>query len=479
MLKWTPEFLERVPVNQVLTQRNAYDLEHFPRLISDQCLQGDHSLLAKHIKASLLRGHMTRYEVIPMPRGLSGDRPVLLPDLVTRLAYASLVALADPILDPPSRSDQVREDFRDFGSQERKKAYVVISDIAACYEYIVPEILAEELFLRSDDYELVSHLSSLLTDLSLLGRGIPQMLDPSDRLSDLYLAKVDRALDRAGLNWRLTADDYKVVVPTWEETTEALELLEREVRGIGLILSADKTRLVTAGQRAVTQGSGTVDTDFDFEDEESEDPSDVLLEWHEAWSESRGTARIVEPPPASIIWALTSVTGLTPGLLADVAFAHPPHLEHVIEFVLRLASDSDEYDDFISETFQKLLETANRSGWSRLWLVEGASRLLEMEGFGHRLDVREIAVSALDDSREAVRVQAAWLLAKHYRLTVDQLRKVHLKSSILTISGVSACTSMAAVRARTGRNELKQMLAGVVAKEPLNELAAKWAESQT
>ena len=286
MESWSSDFVSKLGLEQVISNPSAMALEHFPPFLLDRSLLHSSDLITGHVKNASLRGHRPTFEVVPMPRAYNGDRPIVCADLVTRAAYAALALAAQPGLDPDSRAPETQEEFQSYGSTIPGFSHVVVADIAAFYEYIVPGLLADELMLRTDDAVLVDALNGVLLELSTLGRGIPQMLLPSDRLSDVYLAPVDRALARALWSFKRTADDYKILATDWDSANKALDLLEREVRAIGLILSASKTRVVRAGPAAMSKGSSAREAE-EQEQEECEEwavsPEDPLLEWHARW----------------------------------------------------------------------------------------------------------------------------------------------------------------------------------------------------
>ena len=482
MLPWTQAFIERCAFDKVITNSRLYQLEHLPPMISDVCLQSAPDELGQHVKASLLNGHTVRSEVIPMPRGTSGDRPIIHTDLATRVAYAALVSLTKDVTEADSRSLPARRDFQEFGSEPSQDAaeheqstHVLIADIAACYEYIVPELLTDELLLRTDDYPLVERIKDLLTELSTLGRGIPQMLPPSDRLADIYLSKIDRALSRANLEWRRTADDYKII-SDWPGTNSALELLEREVRAAGLILSADKTRVVRRGTSAIARMSGGgADGEPDSDETTDIDTADALLEWHSDWKQERGQKR-VEPPPASDINDVNDIRSLGPEVISDIVFAHRPHLEYVIK-MLHQSADSDPDSLVTAPAFLKMLESRNLNAWEILWIMHGADKL-STSSFKDQIGTRcrDLAKLALQDGHESVRVQAGWFLAKNYSLTVNQVRQLHVRSSQMTSPGVSAVASLIAGRSTSQKKELEQVAVAIASESVLNKRAAVWAK---
>jgi hypothetical protein len=314
----------------------------------------------------------------------------------------------------------------------------------------------------------------------------------------MYLAKVDRALDRKGLNWRRTADDYKIVVSRWEDANPALETLERELRAVGLILSADKTRIVKAGEAAVTRASGEPDDDDDDDDHDDSDeedsdesggsddlgtkaempPQDRLFLWHSTWQQRRQSGGPkLDPLPASVITSIKDPGRLTANVLVDLAFANPPHLEYLLGLLLDFARKSDATDRLIVETVRGLLTTGTNNAWSVLWLLWGTGQLLDIERLKSQVSAEPLAKKALADPRESVRVEAAWYLAKHYSVSAEQVRQLHLGASGLTMTGVAAVATLAAERASLNdKSKMKQLLSGIKGGEPMNELAAAWAK---
>ncbi len=195
-LTWPASLLGRDEVGNAAKSPLPYVLEHLPTLISDRSVQGSPTQVRKHAIARLEFGHSPLVETIPMPRAVTGDRPIQYPDIATRVAYNAIVMMLASALDPSSRSSKTREAFAAFGTDPAADHYVVISDVAACYEYVVPNLLADEVLLRTDDHAVSQALRELLAALAVRGRGVPQMMEASDRLVDLYLAMADRVLDR-------------------------------------------------------------------------------------------------------------------------------------------------------------------------------------------------------------------------------------------------------------------------------------------
>ena len=87
--------------------------------------------------------------------------------------------------------------------------------------------------MKGQDYELVNALMQLLEETQGRAYGLPQLLDPSDRLSEVYIDRVERALIRAGFHtWRYN-DDFRIGCRDYPETLDAIEHLDVWPGGIG------------------------------------------------------------------------------------------------------------------------------------------------------------------------------------------------------------------------------------------------------
>jgi hypothetical protein len=110
----------------------------------------------------------------------------------------------------------------------------VKADLASFYDYIDHEILGQELLIRTADHAAIECLLDLLGEVQGRRYGLPQLLEPSDRLSDLYGDRVLRALRRKQWPaWRFN-DDFRIAVETFEEAKRALDDLTAAARDNGL-----------------------------------------------------------------------------------------------------------------------------------------------------------------------------------------------------------------------------------------------------
>ena len=121
-------------------------------------------------------------------------------------------------------------------------AYVVKADIASFYDYVDHDSLAQELLLRTREHATIQCLLDLLLEVQGRRYGIPQLLQPSDLLSDLYGDRVLRALRRKQWpSWRYN-DDFRIAAESFEDVKRALDDLTAAARDNGLVLNESKTR---------------------------------------------------------------------------------------------------------------------------------------------------------------------------------------------------------------------------------------------
>src|SRR5262249_34904011 len=85
-------------------------------------------------------------------------------------------------------------------------------------------------------------LTELLSEVEQRSFGLPQLLESSDQLSEVYIRIVERDLVRRGLLiWRYN-DDFRIAVKPYGDALEAIERLAASAREIGLTLNDHKTR---------------------------------------------------------------------------------------------------------------------------------------------------------------------------------------------------------------------------------------------
>lgn len=182
-----------------------------------------------------------------------GTRPVPIMGIIERVAYRALTSFvmgdrevaersADSYRDflfGPIGFAQDDEGFIDF--LEPKVNYVVEADIAAFYQYVDHDVLKQELELQGSAIEGVDILIELLGEFEQRTFGLPQLIDASDWLSEVYIGRVERDLIRSGWpTWRYN-DDFRIACTDYTEALDAIEKLGEAARLVGLTVSDYKT----------------------------------------------------------------------------------------------------------------------------------------------------------------------------------------------------------------------------------------------
>lgn len=222
---------------------------------------------AKWLSGQLLREYTPARQVIVNVRKLGyGIRPVSILAIPDRVLYRALVShilrdyppvqrdaeaylrfLMAPIV--TAREEERAKNPRDpndkkiFFSVLGSSIYthVVKSDIVAYYQYVNHGILGNELFNLSSGYEAIDALLEFLLEAQGREHGIPQLLDPSDELSEIYMQVLVRALLRHGLPTWNFSDDLRVLCKSYEESRWAIEILNGLASDIGLAINEGKT----------------------------------------------------------------------------------------------------------------------------------------------------------------------------------------------------------------------------------------------
>ncbi len=180
--------------------------------------------------------------VVSVRKHRHGVRPVAELCARDRVLYRALVNRWESKLAEPDRSRNAYNTFLNAPLRAVKAPkYVVSSDVTAYYQYVDHGLLARELLARTGDSDGVDALTGLLAGLIGRSYGLPQQSGSSDVLAEAYLSVVERRLLRQGLAvWRYN-DDFRIAADSWSDALNAVDALERECRGVGLVLNDSKT----------------------------------------------------------------------------------------------------------------------------------------------------------------------------------------------------------------------------------------------
>lgn len=479
---------------EVVTSR----MDRFPSLISDECLSDDTELLAQYTESHWSEFDFSMSETLTMPKGRFGTRPIDVLPGSTRSAYHALLAALKSALPTETRSVEWQE-HRRFGS-DSATGYLVDMDVASCYEYIDHGVLRGELLLHSCNLALSDGMVTLLGSFMRNGRGLPQMLRPSDLLADTYLSVIDRYLDRRDIPFHRYADDIRMVVGGWGEANEVVEDVADQLRTIGLIASEGKTRILraeniadpeTEDERFLTNkvlsrtsvpefeltrimgpyGSVTVmDEDVDAEVSIDKERANVEVAMKIISNEDNlsldGTMKWLT------IQSLASLRNkderVSDDAILDLLHKDQGMAEHICEYLIARAKRETESREVQWATLRKIVKTGRQSPWTKIWIT-AAVRAIPAVDTLDRGEVLDWLTLQLQDRHETVRAQAAWALAAHGVLIAEAFEKVYIGSSVLTRHGLAATASKA--------NILNPNVARAVQGDsPLNKAAWAWAQ---
>jgi hypothetical protein len=122
--------------------------------------------------------------------------------------------------------------------------YVVQADISSYYQYVDHGVLLTEVENRSGKIAESRMLIELLGEIQGATYGLPQLLDASDKLSEVYMQILERDLvRRVGDVWRFN-DDFRLAVNGYGNAQQALEDLAAAARPLGLVLNDHKSNII-------------------------------------------------------------------------------------------------------------------------------------------------------------------------------------------------------------------------------------------
>jgi hypothetical protein len=247
--------------------------------------------------------------VVAVAKPVTGSRPVAIWGFAERVTYRALTDLLMTLA--THEMNRSPERYREFISAPMTYAeergtrpsiyddlpfdppwpseaiiqYVVKADLASFYDYIDHDILGRELLIRTADHAAVECLLDLLGEVQGRRYGLPQLLEPSDRLSDLYAGRVLRALRRKQwAAWRFN-DDFRIAVETFEDAKRALDDLAAAARDNGLVLNESKTRTPSISSYWQETVISQVDVHLP-RDGVQHDPADLVADYTEGARDS-------------------------------------------------------------------------------------------------------------------------------------------------------------------------------------------------
>jgi CRISPR-associated protein Cas1 len=211
--------------------------------------------LSKALLAESYWPHKLRRTFI---RKASGSlRPLSIPAVIDRVAQTAAMLILEPAMDV--RMSETSLAYRAgrgvpdaikavAAAHAEGLAWTLEADIASYFDSIWHRQLMIDLAIWIDDERILRLLLRWLRSFGWRGRGIAQGAPVSPLLANLYLHPVDRLM--ATLGWRMVryADDFVVLAASEREAGIALKDVSRLLRGRGLALNPEKTRIVQPSQ---------------------------------------------------------------------------------------------------------------------------------------------------------------------------------------------------------------------------------------
>lgn len=220
--------------------------------------------LMRDLKAGTFRSLPLRRAYIPKGFGSKKFRPLGIPAVRDRVAQEVLRRLLTPIFEPefhdasfgyiPKRNcHQAIERLLEFHSEGDR--IVLDADIASFFDNIPHAIIMAALAAKVADGNILRLVEKFLT-AGVMENGVfkpttvgtPQGGVISPLLANLVLNHLDWELADAGYRFARYADDFVIVCHTHQQAQEALMLVQRVLKDLGLDLSPEKTMITTYGK---------------------------------------------------------------------------------------------------------------------------------------------------------------------------------------------------------------------------------------
>jgi len=413
-----------------------------PKGVIERVLKGNSKELEIIINSQMKAGiQIPIPEVLLASKAVRGNRPFAVLDVTQRVLYNGLTSALQKDLPPLHRGGELFEEFKLAPLNHSSKGYVVMTDVAACYQYIDHELLESELLAQTSETEITECIISFLGALSQRSCGLPQGRLGSHILAEVVLDIAERKLLRDGAAvWRYS-DDFRIHAENQSEAQRSLELLEHQLRKMGLVLSEEKTSVRThaeyeswahAASKQIESVGEEVELDLtvldQYENEYPPDDVDVSVEqatrllsyWVDGIRDKKS-----QFGPDTVInrrlfkYALWILRGLREDEgISKTKFIlehEPSFTPDVMNYLLEVTT---QYEDSVTLVLDEVVGDPDfyLSDWQKVWLLQPMKK------------VSELSTTQIGWVREQFKSQSgivssesAIVLAKHTLVDVDTL----------------------------------------------------------
>ncbi len=217
--------------------------------------------LSTALLAETYKPHKIRRAFIRKASG--GRRPLSIPAVIDRVAQTAALLALEPAMD--ARMSETSLAYR-IGrgtpqaiaavraAQAQGLVWTVDADIKSYFDTIWHRQLMTDLAIWIDDERILRLVLKWLRTFGWRGRGVAQGAPISPILANLYLHPVDRLMATMGWTMVRYADDFVVLTANAKDASRAMKDVERFLRGRGLALNPEKTRIVGPGAELVFLG---------------------------------------------------------------------------------------------------------------------------------------------------------------------------------------------------------------------------------
>jgi hypothetical protein len=416
--------------------------EFFPSRVEANAASLNEEQSLKRLLGRLRKGlGLARAEVVAVPRrGLltapARDVPFLDRVVMTALALSLVSALEDDAealaldLSLDGLRENARRSFEQTPLDRPTAQSLVISDVAAFYDYVDQDLLAVEIAELTGDVDLADATSGVLSSLVGGSVGVPAGPRSADVFADFFLSDVDRRLLRAGVHASRLRDEYLVTAADRSGALRSLRVLERALWERRLVLNSGKTRLLSreayeegllTKQSRMASAAIASDPDiaiygFDPEAFLDLDWSDLNVEHAEAIFDEALQADGVdfggfgEGEIARGLIALGACQSMRPLAHLERLVDEHPGLSREISFYLRQLKGSDHEQAAVEASVQILTRDGFVHSFTEGWLLDFLARTDDEFPAGFHEKLARVLV---DESRPwFVRGRAAIALAR-------------------------------------------------------------------